>query len=293
MGQERGAACGRRWEQNAGTLSPERQAARKYLTLGKGGLERCGRGDFVEGQIRGGAAGALLPVEEEAAVTVGEAGGGIDAKFCEGIVDPRGGSFELGVVAEGGLVDDEVTPGVWPRDFDGVDGFCEERAVDGWSDLRPLSAKLFVAEDGSVAEGFEDRTERGTVVEMGLSLDADFVAGGVGADGRGTGLAFVGDSPEAAVAADAEDLLGFAKGASRGVVEGVLLEGAGCVEQEAEGGELRFQACEIVDGEFEFDLGAPHDEEYTAARVGWDKETKETMNLRGGVERESKGRRCA
>jgi hypothetical protein len=47
-----------------------------------------------------------------------------------------------------------------------------------------------------------------------------------------------------------------------------LLEGAGSIEQEAEGGEKGFEAGEIVDGEFEFDLGALHSEEYTAARVG-------------------------
>ena len=76
--------------------------------------------------------------------------------------------------------------------------------------------------------------------------------------GGGAGLALVGDGPEAAVAADAEDLPGFAEGAGWGVVEGVLLEGAGRVEQEAEAGETRLQAGEIVDGELEFDLGALH-----------------------------------
>jgi hypothetical protein len=45
--------------------------------LAKRGLEDGGGGDFVEGKIFGGAAGALLPGEEEAAVAVGEAGGGI------------------------------------------------------------------------------------------------------------------------------------------------------------------------------------------------------------------------
>ena len=76
--------------------------------------------------------------------------------------------------------------------------------------------------------------------------------------GRRSGLALVGDGPEAAVAADAEDLFGFAEGAGGGVVEGVLLEGAGCIEQEAEAGEARLQASKIVDGELEFDLGALH-----------------------------------
>jgi hypothetical protein len=45
--------------------------------LAKRGLEDGVGGDFVEGKIFGGAADALLPVEEEAAVAVGDAGGGI------------------------------------------------------------------------------------------------------------------------------------------------------------------------------------------------------------------------
>ena len=46
-------------------------------SLAKRGLEDGGSEDFVEGKLIGGASGALLPVEEEAAVAVGEAGGGI------------------------------------------------------------------------------------------------------------------------------------------------------------------------------------------------------------------------
>ena len=50
-------------------------------SLAKRGLEDGRGGDFVEGKIFGGAAGALLPGEEEAAVAVCEAGGGIDAEL--------------------------------------------------------------------------------------------------------------------------------------------------------------------------------------------------------------------
>ena len=138
-----------------------------------------------------------------------------------------------------------------------MDSVGKERAIDGWSDLRPLGAKLFIAEDGRVAQHLEDLAECGTVFQLGLRLDADLVAGWV-AVGRGTGLALVGDGPEAAIAADAENLPGFAEGPAGRVVEGVLLEGSGRIEQEAEAGEKRLEAAEIANGEFEFDLGALH-----------------------------------
>ena len=77
-------------------------------SLAKRGLEDGGGWNFVEGKIFGGAAGALLPGEEEGAVAVCEAGGGIDAELGQGAVDPCGGAFQLGVVADGRLVEDEV-----------------------------------------------------------------------------------------------------------------------------------------------------------------------------------------
>ena len=79
--------------------------------LGKRGQEDGGCRDFVEGKILGGAAGALLPVEEEAAVAVGEAGGGIDAETGQGAVDPCGWALQFCVVADGGFVEDEVADG--------------------------------------------------------------------------------------------------------------------------------------------------------------------------------------
>ena len=42
--------------------------------------DQGGSGDLGEGEILGVAFGALLPVEEELAVAVGEAGGGIDGR---------------------------------------------------------------------------------------------------------------------------------------------------------------------------------------------------------------------
>jgi hypothetical protein len=75
-------------------------------------LEECRGWDEVEGEMLGEAAGALLPVEEEAAVALGEADGGIDVEPGESVVDPGGGAFQLGVVANGGLVEDEVEAGI-------------------------------------------------------------------------------------------------------------------------------------------------------------------------------------
>lgn len=108
--------------------------------------------------------------------------------------------------------------------------------------LRPLGAELLITEDGGVAECLEDEAEGRTVVDVGLGLDPDFVLrlGGVTAwvaGYGGFGLALVGEGPEVAVAPQAENLLRLAQGASGRVVESVLLEGARCVEVEAEAGE--------------------------------------------------------
>ena len=126
-----------------------------------------GRGDVGEGEVFGGAAGALLPVEKELAVAVGEAGGGVDVEFGEGAVDPVGGAFEFGVGADGGFVDDEVCGGVGV----GTDG------------LGPLGAVFLVDEDGDVAELLEDFGEGVAFGDGGFGLDADLVAGGIGAAG--------------------------------------------------------------------------------------------------------------
>jgi len=69
------------------------------------------RRDLVEGEVFGGAAGTLLPVEEEAAVAVGVAGGGIDAEPGQGVVDPGGRPFNFGVVADGVSSRTRVTAG--------------------------------------------------------------------------------------------------------------------------------------------------------------------------------------
>ena len=109
--------------------------------------------------------------------------------------------------------------------------------------MGPLGAVLLIAEGGSVAELVEDLGEGLAVRYGGFGLDADLVASGVDWVLL-VGLAFVGDGPETAVLADAEDLVAGAEVAVGGVVEGVVLEGAGSVEVEAESREA---GLEIVD----------------------------------------------
>src|ERR1700758_3524503 len=101
-----------------------------------------GGGDFGEGEVFGGAAGALFPVEKELAVAVGEADGVVDVELGEGAVDPVGWAFEFGVGADGGFVDDEVG-----------------RGVGGGVEDGPLGAVLLVDEGGGVAELSEDLGE--------------------------------------------------------------------------------------------------------------------------------------
>jgi len=169
--------------------------------------------DLGERQILGGAAGALLPVEEELAVAVGKASSVVDPKRGQGPVDPVGRALELCVVADGGLVNDEVHGGL--------------------AAVGPLGAVLFVGEGWSVADLLEDFGESGTFSYSRLCLDANFVAGIFGsvlliAD------PLVGDGAEGAVLADAEKGAFGAEISGRCVVEGVVLEGAWCLQMEAQ-----------------------------------------------------------
>lgn len=177
------------------------------------------------------ASGALLPVEEEFAIAIGEAGGGINVELDDGAVDPSGRAFELDVVADGGLVDDEMC---------GV--FCG---------VGPFGAEFFVDKGWGVAELLEDFCE-GVAVGYGrFGFDADFIAV---VAGELVGHALVREGAELAVVADAKDLPVGAEIVGRGVVEGVELEGAGGVEMEAELRQARLEGCGIGDGEFEFYL---------------------------------------
>jgi hypothetical protein len=57
---------------------------------------------------------------------------------------------------------------------------------------------------------------------------------------------------------DAEDLAPVSKVAAGGVVEGVVLEGAGCVEVKAELRKARLEDGGIGNWELEFSLGVRH-----------------------------------
>src|SRR5665213_538880 len=160
-------------------------------------------GDRCKDEVFGRASGALLPVQKKRTVAVSDAGCGVDPKLGDGPVDPVGRPFELDVVADGRLVDNQMG---------GALGI-----------VRPLGAELFVSEDGSVAELLEDLRERRAVSDGGLGLDADLVARGV--DGGLVGLALVGDGTEVAVLADAKELFFYAEIAVGCVVESVVLEG--------------------------------------------------------------------
>jgi hypothetical protein len=165
----------------------------------------------------GGAVRALLPVQEELAVAVSQTRGRIDVECGEGLVDPGGGAFEFGIVANGGLVDHQMGGGC-RVDVGGV---------------RPLGTVLLVDEGGGVAKLLKDLAESFALRDDGLGLDADLVAGGV--DGvLLVGLALVRDRAERAVLANAQDLPPGTEIAIGGVVEGVVFEGARSDEVEAE-----------------------------------------------------------
>ncbi len=203
-----------------------------------------GGGDLFEGEVVGGAAGALLPLQEERSVAVGHAGGAVDLELGEDALDPVGGAFEFGEDADGGFVDDEVG--------------AEVLAGEG---LGPLGAELLVDEGGGVAELAEDLGEGGAVADEAFSLDAGLVLGVVGILGH----ALVGEDAEVTVAAEAKDLAALAQIAPGRVVKGVVLKGAGCLEGEAELGETGLELLGVGDGELHFDLGTLHGEKYMRA----------------------------
>jgi len=121
--------------------------------------------------------------------------------------------------------------------------------------------------DGRWREGW-------AVVEEGLGLDADFIAGRGAVAGRipgadqiagacriavrgGVCRTLVGDDPEIAVVANTKDLLDGRR-VREGCRRGCSARRCGRIELEAEAGKTRLQAGEIVDGELELDLGGLH-----------------------------------
>jgi len=175
----------------------------------------------------------LAPLVKEAAVAEGDVVGGIDAETEGSAIDPFGGAFEFGVIADGGFIDDAVAI----------------HAV--FAEVGPFGAPFFIAEGGDEAEGEKEVGERGAMSDLGFGFNAMLVA----AFTRNSGAreALVGQRPVACVAADAEDFGAGAHEAVGSVVEGVALEAARSFEAEAGGVEACGKSAEVVDTEF--DLG--------------------------------------
>lgn len=173
------------------------------------------------------------PLVEEASVAEGHEVSMGEVEAVGGGVNPFGGAFELGEEADGGFVDDAMAGGV---------------SVFG--------APFLVDEGWLVAEGGKDGSDGFAVFDFGFGFDAVLVAlgGGVAVGWQG----FMGHDPAVAVAADAEDGLAGAEGAVGGVVEDVVLEGAGRDLTEAGGFELRFEARKVVDAELYFGFDRCH-----------------------------------
>jgi L-threonylcarbamoyladenylate synthase len=224
------------------------------------------RRDVGEGKVFGRAAGALLPVEKQLAVAIGQAGGGVDAKHGHGAVDPVGRAFQFGIGADGGLVEDQMRGGVGSGVEDGIFG-----------------AVLLIEEGGSIAKLGEDLGEGMRVGDGGLGLDADLVAGGVGI--AGVVDALVGEGVNAAVLAKAEDLA-FCAQITRGrVEESVVLEGPRCFKVEAKARKAGLKNLWIGDGELQFNLGCLHGRSirrvHTLAAIGW-RDRRDRKDMFGG-----------
>ena len=158
----------------------------------------------------GSTSGALFPVQEEFAVTVGEAGRRIDIEFGDRPVNPIRRAFELDVVPDWSFVHDQVSGSL--------------------SGMGPFGAEFFVNEDGGIAELIEDFGERVAVGYGGFGLDADLIARVAGAL---IGQAFVGECTDVAVLANAEELTLGAEIAVWSVEESVVFKGPSGLKMEA------------------------------------------------------------
>jgi len=99
------------------------------------------------------------------------------------MVDPPGGTFQLGEVADGSLVEDEMAAGCFR--------------------MRVLAAILLLAEGRNIAETGKDIRDRGSVGDLGFGLDAGLVhAGKVFV----VGVALVGHEVASSVFADTKNL---------------------------------------------------------------------------------------
>jgi len=155
--------------------------------------------------------------------------GAVYAEAGGGEVDPLGGAFELGVVADGSFVDNAVALAVLP-----------------------LGAPFFITERGDEAEGEKDLGQRVAVGDYGFGFDAVLVGVFAGANVR---EALVGEEAAAGIGADAEDFRAGAHAAVGGVIKDVGLEGAGGLKAEASGIEAPGEGGRVggsVEAKFDF-----------------------------------------
>lgn len=188
------------------------------------------------------AAGLRSPLVEESAVAEGHEVGLSESEDVSDAIDPLGRAFQLGKETDGGFVDHAVAGGI------GVFG-----------------APFLVDESGLVAEGCKDSGNGLAVLDFGFSLDAVLVPFCAGVPvGR---QRLVGDNPAVSIAADAEDGLAGAEDAIRRVKEDVVLEGACRDLMKACGGELCFEAREVVDAELYLGFDRCHEAIICACRA--------------------------
>ena len=185
----------------------------------------------------------LAPKIKEAAIAEGEVPGRVDTETGGGAVDPLAGAFELGIVANGGFVDNAVS-----------------------GPVRPLATPFFIAEGWDQAEGQKNLGEGLAVGDFGFGFDAVFVGVFSGASVRKT---LVGQKAAASVGADAEDFRAGAHPPVGGVVEDVGLEAAGGLQSKSGGWEAEGEAGEvgwIVEAEFDFGFDGHSQRLCSAAR---------------------------
>lgn len=195
-----------------------------------------------KGQIFGWASHAFFPGQKELSIAVGEAATRIDSKLNERIVNPIRRTLKFGIGSDGSLVYDQMT--------------CRFASLSS-NRLRPLGPELFISEDRPVPQPQEYLGHGVPIVDMGLCLNADLVPHGV-AFADLVGLPLMRHSPKRTILPQPQQLALITQGACGCVVECVLLECAGSIEAESQGGQHRLEGSRIGDGELQFDLGSLH-----------------------------------
>ena len=170
----------------------------------------------------------LAPLLKEAAIAEDDVLRRLDAQAGGGAIDPLRRAFELGVVADGSLIDHAVAFAVGP-----------------------LGAPFFITEGGNQAERQKDLSQSLAVGDLGLGLDPMLVR--VFARPH-IGQALVGDGPSAGIAANAQNLGAGAHRAIWRVVEDIALECARSLQAEAGSFEALGQSSHVVHAKFDLSL---------------------------------------